>query len=354
MIDILLILFLILLGVVIISIIVINDLFTLILITSLISVLSAVIYVLLDAIDVAITEVVVGSGISTILMLITMHLTKNYNIDGKNPIERFSKISPANLFTSGLILVIFFLLLDGLAYAPIFGDATAPANSNIIYKVYTKSSYETFKVQNAVTMVLGAFRGYDTFGETTVVLIAAIGVYLVLQKENLGTNIKIPVDMTILPFEESNMGKLMHNRNKHKPKEFILSSAVFALLPILLLFGFYVQFHGDFGPGGGFQAGVIIASVYFLVILYFGKQVANSFMNIKILVKSLALGVLIYGGTGIVTMLLGGKYLDYLVFGNDPSHSYHYGLFAIELGVGITVFAATATIISQFYNKVKN
>lgn len=354
MIDILLILFLLLLGVVIISIMVVNDLFTLILITGFISVVSAIIYILLDAVDVAITEVVVGSAVSTILMLITMHLTKAYNIDGKNPIQRFSRVSPTNLFTSALILVILFLFLDGLAYAPIFGDPTSPANSNIIYKVYTQASYETFSVQNAVTMVLGAFRGYDTLGETTVVLIAAIGVYLVLQKENLGTNIKIPVDMTIVSFEDSNMGKLIKNRNKNKPKEFILSSAVFALFPIVLLYAFYVQFHGDFGPGGGFQGGVLVGAVFFLIILYFGKQVANSFLNINTLVKALALGVLIYGGTGIVTMLLGGKYLDYLVFGNDTHHAYHYGLFSIEFGVGITVFAAVSTIISQFYNKLKS
>ncbi len=352
MFDILLMLFLVFLAVIIIAIMVVNDLFTLILFTSIISVLSAIVYILLDAADVAITEVVVGSAVSTILMLITVHLTKAYNIDEVNPIQRFSRKSIGNLFTLLLILVILGLLLDGLAYAPIFGDINSPANSNIIYKIYTTTSYETFNVQNAVTMILGSFRGYDTLGETTVILIAAIGVYLVLQKDQFGTNIKIPIDATLQSPNEPEFGH--PKTEKIKPKEFILSSAVLALIPIVLLFAFYVQFHGDFGPGGGFQGGVITAAVYFLVILHFGKKIANTIVNIKIFIVSLSFGVLIYGGTGIVTMMLGGKYLDYLVFGNNPLHAYHYGLFAIEFGVGITVFAATSTVISQFYNKLKD
>ncbi|MDR0484445.1 MAG: Na(+)/H(+) antiporter subunit B [Alphaproteobacteria bacterium] len=337
--DTLLILFLLLLGFSVIALMLVNDLFVLILITGLISVLTGIIYILFDAVDVALTEIAVGAGISTILFLITMSLTKAYHIDGYNPIQRFSRIAPVNLINAGLLLVVFLLILDALSYAPIFGNMDTPANSSIIYKVYTKTSYETFDVQNSVTMILGAFRGYDTLGEAIVILTGAIGTYLVMQIDKLEKSEEI---------SENTSSK------NETPKDYVISATIFTLMPILLLFAFYIQFHGDFGPGGGFQSGVMIAASYFLIILYFGKTIANKFIDIKYLVFLAALGVLIFSITGLVGMLLGGKYLDYSVLASNTSSGYHLGLFSIELGVGTTVFAATAIIISQFYGKLKN
>lgn len=77
------------------------------------------------------------------------------------------------------------------------------------------------------------------------------------------------------------------------------------IIPYILLFGFYVQFHGDFGPGGGFQAGVILASAFILYGLVFGLPAVKMVMPPKVIEKLIALGVLIYAGTGVVTMLLG-------------------------------------------------
>ena len=123
------------------------------------------------------------------------------------------------------------------------------------------------------------------------------------------------------------------------------------LIPYILLFGFYVQFHGDFGPGGGFQAGVILASAIILYALVFGLDAAKKAAPPAVIERLMALGVLVYGGTGVVTMLLGGKFLDYSVL-DHPSiphflpHGQHLGIFAVEFGVGITV---TAVMIMIFY-----
>ncbi|MHC4446882.1 MAG: Na(+)/H(+) antiporter subunit B, partial [Planctomycetota bacterium] len=83
------------------------------------------------------------------------------------------------------------------------------------------------------------------------------------------------------------------------------------LIPYLLLFALYVQFHGDYGPGGGFQAGVIFAAAFILYALVFGLESARRIARPALLEGLIALGVLLFAGTGVVTMLRGGNFLDY-------------------------------------------
>lgn len=113
------------------------------------------------------------------------------------------------------------------------------------------------------------------------------------------------------------------------------------------MFGLYVQFHGDYGPGGGFQAGVIFASAFILHGLIFGLQRTRRVLPPRTLHIMMSIGVLLYAGTGAVTMLMGGNLLDYDVLAHNPLSGQHWGIFAIELGVGVTV---TAVMISLFYN----
>ena len=121
------------------------------------------------------------------------------------------------------------------------------------------------------------------------------------------------------------------------------------LLPYILLFGLYVQFHGDYGPGGGFQAGVIFAAGFILYSMVFGLDQAERVAS-PVLVRTLAaIGVLIYAGVGVLTMIAGGNFLEYAVLGgDDPAHGQHLGILLIELGVGITVFAVMVTIFFAF------
>ncbi len=116
-------------------------------------------------------------------------------------------------------------------------------------------------------------------------------------------------------------------------------------LPLILLFGLYVQFHGDFGPGGGFQAGVIIGAALILYALVFGLENAARVAPPEIL-RLLSLGgVLIYGGTGVLNLMLGGNFLDYgTLTPAHPSHGEHYGILLVELGVGVTVSSTMAMI----------
>ncbi len=126
----------------------------------------------------------------------------------------------------------------------------------------------------------------------------------------------------------------------------VLRVAAKFLVPLILLFALYVQFHGDFGPGGGFQAGVIFAAAFILYALVFGVDTARRVAPSALIRNLAAVGVLLYALVGVVGMLRGGNYLDYGVLADDPVAGQHLGIIVIELGVGITV---AAVMIALFY-----
>ena len=121
------------------------------------------------------------------------------------------------------------------------------------------------------------------------------------------------------------------------------------LLPYVLLFALYVQFHGDYGPGGGFQAGVIFAAGFVLYGLIFGLTAVRRVAPARMIELVIATGVLVYAGTGVVAMLMGGNFLDYDALNPaHPSTGQHYGILVVELGVGMTVAAVMIAIYSTF------
>ena len=119
------------------------------------------------------------------------------------------------------------------------------------------------------------------------------------------------------------------------------------LLPAILLFALYVQFHGDFGPGGGFQAGVIFGAGIILYALVFGAEAVRGVISPDVVRVLSAVGVLLYAGVGVLGILGGSTYLDYDVLSHDPLHGQHLGILLVEAGVGITV---AAVMISLFYS----
>ena len=120
-----------------------------------------------------------------------------------------------------------------------------------------------------------------------------------------------------------------------------------ALTPFVLLFALYVQFHGDYGPGGGFQAGVIFAAGLILYALVFGLESLRAAIPLLVVEIGIALGALLYGGVGVVSILLGGEFLEYgILDSHHPAHGQHLGILLVELGVGITV---TFVMVGIFY-----
>lgn len=120
------------------------------------------------------------------------------------------------------------------------------------------------------------------------------------------------------------------------------------LIPFILLFALYVQFHGDFGPGGGFQAGVIFAAAFILYVLVFGIETAQRIFPVGTFHAGMAAGVLLYAAVGVDGMLLDGNFLDYSVLAADPKVGQHIGIMVIELGVGVTVAAVMVAVFYAF------
>lgn len=123
------------------------------------------------------------------------------------------------------------------------------------------------------------------------------------------------------------------------------------LLPFILLFALYVQFHGDFGPGGGFQAGTITAAAIVLYALIFGLAETRRVVSDRLVEAMLAAGVLLFAGVGVAGLLLGGNYLDYFVLDADPIHGQHRGIFWVEAGVFITVCGVMLKIFYMFASR---
>jgi len=141
----------------------------------------------------------------------------------------------------------------------------------------------------------------------------------------------------------------MADRPMRMREKIVLRVVSRSFIPFVLLFGFYVQFHGDFGPGGGFQAGVIVAAGLIMYSMIFGLETARHVVPQMWAEIGAVIGVLIYGGVGVTTLLLGGNFLDYgLLDSHDPVHGQHLGIMLVELGVGITVASVMILIYYAF------
>ena len=129
----------------------------------------------------------------------------------------------------------------------------------------------------------------------------------------------------------------------------ILRVAAKLFIPFIFVFGLYVQLHGDYGPGGGFQAGVIVAAGVVLYAIIYGLNAAQRAVP-KALVEFLVpTGVLIFAGVGVYSFVVGTNYLDYnnLAHG-DHVHGQHWGIFLVEIGVLVTVASTMITIFYMF------
>lgn len=128
--------------------------------------------------------------------------------------------------------------------------------------------------------------------------------------------------------------------------DLILRVGVKLMIPFMLLFAFYVQLHADYGPGGGFQAGVITAGAVIVYALIFGVEEAQRVVPKRLVELLVPLGVLIYAGTGLLGILFGKNFLDYSVLGANPPLARERGILLVEIGVLVTV---SSTMVALFY-----
>ena len=298
-----------------------ENLFVAAMLTGIFSLLLAALFFILDAPDVALTEAAVGAGISIVLFLAALALTAER--------ERGGTAKP--LLALGVVAVTTMIMIYASFEKPRFGDSLAPIHVHVA-PWYLERTPEVIEIPNVVTAVLASFRGYDTLGEVFVVFTAGIGVLFLLGKRPRRES--EPIDVSL---DQADVG-LRH---------YLIPRVVGRLLvPFIVLFGLYVQFHGDYGPGGGFQAGALIASGIILYALLEGEVRALQVLPAWLLTGLVAGGALLYGAVGVACMLLGGNFLDYSVLASDPISGQHLGILLIEAGVGITV---TGVLLSVFH-----
>ena len=302
-----------------------RNLFAVVMLSGIFSLSAAALYVVLDAVDVAFTEASVGAGIATVLMLGTLALTTT---------EEAIKENTRNLGALFVVVVTGGMLIYGTLDMPLYGDALAPIHQHVAPRYILDSGAEV-GIPNIVTSVLASYRGYDTLGEVTVIFTAALAVMGLIGRGREHITHGLPKDGHNAP------PSVMHPHS-------VLRVTAKLLMPLILLFAFYVQFHGDFGPGGGFQAGVIFGAGFILYALIFGIDFTRGVIRNWVRRAMLSSGVLLYAGVGVVAILMGGNYLGYSSLAHEATHGQHLGITLIEFGVGTTVAGAMITIFMIF------
>lgn len=297
-----------------------RNLFVAVMLMSIFSLLMAATFFILDAADVALTEAAVGAGVTTVVFLSALRLTS----------RREQRAGAAGSWLAlGVVFVTTLVLLYATFDKPRVGSPDAPVHVHVA-PYYLENTYELMGFPNVVTAVLSSFRGYDTLGEVFVVFVAAIGVMFILDaRKGIGPNYDLD--------------------EKTGLKHHLIPKAVGGLLvPFVLLFGFYVQFHGEYGPGGGFQAGAIIATAMILYSLLEGERAALLAVPRSAQLALVVGGASLFGLVGVVCMLMGGTFLDYSVLLDDAVKARQIGIIVIEAGVGMAVCGALLSIFHAF------
>ncbi len=295
-----------------------RDLFAVAMIFGLFSLIAAGLFTTMHAPDVALTEAAVGAGISTILILATLGQTARRE---KSQAGRNVLVPLIVVWVTGAALIY------GTADLPVFGDPQAPAHVHVA-PYYIGNTAEHIGIPNLVAAVLASYRAYDTLGEVVVVFAAVVGV------------------MALLGLRRRPEG--MEAGTRELEKHVVLKVIAKLVVPVILLFALYVQFHGEYSPGGGFQAGVLFAAGIILYALVFGLEAARRIIPARVLNWLPAVGLLLFGGIGVLNMLLGGNFLDYYTLGRDPQFAQQIGIIGIELGVGIAVASVMLIIYFVF------
>lgn len=321
---------------------------SLIVLSSIYSLIICTLFVILDAVDVAFTEAAVGAGISAVLFVAVIRPQdepRNQASGSASETAKFStrfKAAMPSLSAISIGLVLAILLIVGSTDMPLYGDPNAAIHHHLAPR-FLGQSMDEIGIANAVTSVLASYRGYDTLGEVVVIFTAGIAVFLLLgvRAGNVGTNNHSPTPAHVTDTKpDTRSSPLIANP--------ILKTVLLRFIPIVLLFALYVQFHGDYGPGGGFQAGVIFAAALITYALLTDVEKLQRIISHRIILCGMAFGVLLYGSVGLAGLFFGGNFLDYSVLQSalgSQIAGQHLGIFLIELGIGITV---AATIVSLF------
>jgi multicomponent Na+:H+ antiporter subunit B len=223
-----------------------------------------------------------------------------------------------------LVFLIGLLLAWAARDFPTWADSNAPASDSPVSSYFISNTGVDTEVPNMVTAVLADYRGFDTMLETVVVFIAGLAVVSILGG---GPQSRTRDREWVVDFEP----------------DLIVTNTVRLIVPVIQIFAFYVLAHGHVSPGGGFQGGVAMGASFILVALAWDLKTALSRFSLERCFQVATLGIVIYAGIGLISMFLGGEFLDYAhlakVLPVSPEMARYHAMLGVEIGVGLTVTA---------------
>ena len=234
------------------------------------------------------------------------------------------------------------LLIYAAEDFPDWGDPHSPANEYRVSRHYITQTLVETDVPNMVTAVLADYRGYDTLFETVVIFTAGIAIFAILRVFPRKRDTIIP-SFTSATLEEPDI---------------ILVTTSRILVPIIQLFALYVIAHGHHSPGGGFQGGVIFGASLILLALTQNLQASLRRVSERRSLTIACAGIAVYGGIGLLCVLLGSNFLDYselhrLLPGLTQVKARYYSMLGVEIGVALTVTAIMFSIYANLSSKGK-
>ena len=276
-----------------------NNIVIVSLLSGALSLFVAIMYLVLDAPDVAMTEVSISALVSVFSIYAIKKVYKASYVfkDSFNPWVFLLCISLGGL-----------LIYSSLGLVP-FGHAN-------FHSYYLDNTKDDIGINSVVAAILAGYRGYDTFFETIVVVVAGLSVMLISEQTSY---LAIKQDQLITKVTRFSF-------------------------PVILLFALYIQMHGEISPGGGFQAGAIIATLLMLYGLSFGEGSLLSLISLERLKIVAVIGVWIYFSVGIIGLLGAKEFLNYSTLGTKNA------IMIVELGVGVAVSATMVLIYLSVAN----
>jgi multicomponent Na+:H+ antiporter subunit B len=247
------------------------------------------------------------------------------------------------------------VLLYATGEFPPWGDPSSPASTHLSPHYLEEAMTET-SVPNVVTAVLADYRGYDTMFETTVIFAAGAACVILLRifgsrpQDRYYRHLLTGVTLHVIGDRKipEDSGAFERIDRLWVPRDIIIRSICRFLIPFLQLFALYVIAHGHHSPGGGFQGGVILGASVILMAITMNLRTSIERISERTVALLAAFGILIYSGTGLLCLLLGGSYLDYGALAGllrvSPVEARSLGILFVEIGVGIAVMATMIAI----------
>jgi len=306
------------------------------------SVVKSVIWILLTAPDLAITEAAVSAGITGVLFFIVLKQIlvvrdehrehDEYRIQKKPAVDKGTSFRHFYNTMSVIIgVALTGVLLYTVAALPPFGDPSNPTNNEVPRKFIEDGIHDTGAL-NVVASMLFSYRAFDTLGEAAV-LIAAVGAVLILLRS----------DGPLHTFHA-----FVREMEEPRP-DIILKYMSFLMVGMIMIFGCYVIMNGHLTPGGGFSGGAILGASLVLYVSSFGTKHAYKFLNYKICCRIMSASLIFYIVAKGHSFFTGANQISSNIPIGTPGNLFSAGLIMpLNISIGLIVACSIYMIFILF------